>query len=391
MIRGRIPFAGFLRAGATFTIVAYHVWLTDIILKPREAGGLISLAMFGSFAVACFFVLSGFLLGRPFLAALRDGTSLPSFAAFARDRVLRIYPLYAFAVGLATLLAPWIPQADTPPQAFDVVTHLLLIHSFFASTALTIDPPLWTMPTDAQFYIALPFIALVILALGGKTPAARVHRAVAFLALGVLASVAWRVGHIGEAEHAFADFAYRITLFNQLPGMFIAFGGGMLAALLWIVSGNRFLRRHGILAALVAVPVLLVALNQLPPGAIATVIVNDILDAVAATLVLIAGCAAPASWFASPAIVWAERLSYGVYVFHFGVLKVMVPFTSSLSAWPFIILTSVVVYAVALLVSLATYTFVEAPFLRLKIRLQASEKSVSMLSSHSPDVTRKLS
>lgn len=377
MMRGRIPFAGFLRVGATFTIVAYHVWLADISLMPSEAGGLISLAMFGSFAVACFFVLSGFLLGRPFLAALRDGTSLPSFTAFARDRVLRIYPLYAFAVVLATFLAPWIPQGDTPPQAFDVVTHLLLIHGFFASTALTINPSLWTMPTDAQFYVALPFIALVILALGGKTPAARLHRSVAVLVLGVLASVAWRFGHIGEAGHAATDFAYRITLFSQLPGMFVAFGGGMLAALLWIVSGNRFLRRHGILAGLVAVPVLLVALNQLPPGGIATILLNDIFDAVAATLVLIAGCAAPASWFASPAIVWAERLSYGVYVFHFAVLKVIVPFTSSLSAWPFIILTSVAVYSVSLLVSLVTYTLVEAPFLRLKTRFPKSGPTAS--------------
>lgn len=374
----RIPFAGFLRAFATFTIVAYHVWLTDIGLKPNEAGGLISLAMCGSLAVACFFALSGFLLGRPFLAAIRAGTALPSLRAFARDRVLRIYPLYAFGIVVATLLAPWVPQGDAPPGVFDVVTHLALVQTFFVPTALSIDPPLWTMPTDAQFYLALPALAIAMAALGGATPAIRTRRAAFLIAWGIVAAIAWRFAHADLAERAYADFAYRITVFGQLPGMFAAFGGGMLAALLWIVNGNRFTRRQGIVALLAALPLLLLALDQLPRGAEATVLLNDLFDAAAATLVLIAGCAMPASLWAWPAVRWAERLSYGVYVFHFGILKVVTPLTAPLSAWPFYLLTTALVYAAALAVALAAYALVERPFLQLKARLRAPRETARL-------------
>ena len=61
-----------------------------------------NIAVFGVLAVAgkplwlgvtCFFVLSGFLLYRPFADAILSGTALPSIRRYFRHRIFRMTPL----------------------------------------------------------------------------------------------------------------------------------------------------------------------------------------------------------------------------------------------------------------------------------------------------------
>ncbi|MEA2495606.1 MAG: hypothetical protein QOJ29_3517, partial [Thermoleophilaceae bacterium] len=69
--------------------------------------------MFGSYGhftarldvgVTVFFVISGFLLYRPFVAARIEGRRAPRVRDYARRRVLRIFPAYWLAL---TVLAIW--------------------------------------------------------------------------------------------------------------------------------------------------------------------------------------------------------------------------------------------------------------------------------------------
>ena len=370
MRRERSAFAGFFRAFATFAIVAYHVWLLDINLKPAEATHIVSLAMWGQFAVACFFTLSGFLLGRPFLRAIAEGRALPSWRRFARDRFLRIYPLYAVATLLCAALAPLVQQAQHPPTAADIVAHLALVQSWFRATALGIAPPYWTMSTDAGFYIVLPFVAYGLLRLGGATRGARLRNVAIGLTALVALALALRIARTGDARLAVGDFAFDVVAFGNVPTMFVAFGGGMLAALVWIACDDALRRRLGALSACIAIVPLVAALDQLPRDPAATIVYNAPLAALAASLLLFAGLATPQRWWDRPAIRWAERLSYAVYLFHFGVLKTIDRVALPLSAGWYFVVTLALGYAVALLVALPAYLFIERPFLRWKQRLR---------------------
>jgi peptidoglycan/LPS O-acetylase OafA/YrhL len=369
-VRERTAFAGFFRAFATFAIVAYHVWLLDINYKPAEAPGLVSLAMWGQFAVACFFTLSGFLLGRPFLRAILERRPLPSWRGFARDRFLRIYPLYAFATLLSTALAGVVRQTPAPPSVLDVASHLALVQSWFHAYALGVSPPYWTMSTDAQFYVVLPLIAFALSKLGGTTDLARTRN----LGLGLFTlcvlSFALRLARSGDAATATHDYAFFVVAFGNVPAMFVAFGGGMIAAFVWIVTGEKKRRRLAAALAVAALPPLVLALDQQPRTEVATIVFNPVLDAIAATFLLFAGLSSPARWWNHTWIAWAERLSYGVYLFHFGVLKMVDRVALPLGAWPYFGLTLLIGYVLSLAIALPAYVVIERPFLRWKARLR---------------------
>src|SRR3954469_6463718 len=87
----RFPLLDPLRAVAALAIVVTHT---------AELGGFNTTHALGAWTVrldcgvAGFFVLSGSLLPRPFVAAGRDGRGAPRVARYARRRALRILPGY---------------------------------------------------------------------------------------------------------------------------------------------------------------------------------------------------------------------------------------------------------------------------------------------------------
>lgn len=100
-------FDGF-RALAAGTIVAFHVaFVSGIGLRHRVLGLFLARLDVG---VPLFFVISGFLLYRPFVAAHLEGLAHPGARSFLARRLLRIVPAYwvvlavvAFGLGLKHL------------------------------------------------------------------------------------------------------------------------------------------------------------------------------------------------------------------------------------------------------------------------------------------------
>src|SRR4029453_12866775 len=114
--------------------------------------------------VTLFFVLSGFLISTPFLAATR-GRARVRLGSYVRRRVLRIYPLYVVAVLVATAL--------TAKHAYEALPHLVFLTPF-ASLA----PPLgihsgvwWSLSTEAQFYALVPLVAWLAAPVGARPTA----------------------------------------------------------------------------------------------------------------------------------------------------------------------------------------------------------------------------
>src|SRR3954453_21367271 len=104
---GRLSSLDGLRGLAALTVFLFHGWLYTM---PRpDASDRSSLGDYAAhelrLGLVAFFVLSGFLLSRPWFAAALDGRPAPDVLRYARSRIARIAPAYyAALIGSIALL-----------------------------------------------------------------------------------------------------------------------------------------------------------------------------------------------------------------------------------------------------------------------------------------------
>ena len=104
--------------------------------------------------VAIFFVLSGFLLGRPFLVAMSDGRSAPKSGRYLWKRFLRIMPLYVVTVVLALAVLPDNRGAD-----WLVWLRTVTLTQIYPGGELVAGiTHMWSLCVEVAFYLALPLL-----------------------------------------------------------------------------------------------------------------------------------------------------------------------------------------------------------------------------------------
>ena len=123
-----------------------------------------------------FFALSGFLLVRPFAAAILAGDRLPSIGGYAeRNRFLRIYPAYlaifvvvsfvagaAYTTGSGELAGHASIGYLTNPAAIGL--NLLLIQTYLPGFLFTGVGTAWSLTAEIAFYVVLPVLAIAAVA-----------------------------------------------------------------------------------------------------------------------------------------------------------------------------------------------------------------------------------
>lgn len=142
---------------------------------------LTSLKWFGGAGVDLFFCLSAFLLTR-LLVLERATTGWISFKRFFIRRVLRIWPLYYLMLLIGFFVLPFFvpgfgPMAGTPKYELLLQRFLLPHVAFYANfidSALHYPPSvalslLWTISAEEQFYLLLPFVIALLPVRPGKT------------------------------------------------------------------------------------------------------------------------------------------------------------------------------------------------------------------------------
>jgi len=140
------------RAIAAFMVLTTHVaFNTGEILTP-VIGPLLGRMDLG---VTLFFLLSGFLLYRPWALSAMADTRGPALGTYALRRAVRILPAYWVMVAFVLLLLPEIQPVRW--QAWPV--HLGLLHIYIPGFTIEGLTQTWSLATEVAFYAALPLLA----------------------------------------------------------------------------------------------------------------------------------------------------------------------------------------------------------------------------------------
>ena len=146
-----------LRAVAAIAVVFHHTaYATGATFRDwRGTGDFLARMDVG---VAIFFLISGFLLYRPFAAAALGGHPRPSTGSYFRRRFLRIFPAYwAALIGIAVFIG-FFPGQDLD-GIWSWISHLFLVQVFQPDQFYRGITQAWTLHTELSFYLFLPAYA----------------------------------------------------------------------------------------------------------------------------------------------------------------------------------------------------------------------------------------
>lgn len=228
MTDNRLNGADFMRAAACLTVLFHHLaqrmsWNDH--LGPVE--GFRVFTQVGTFGVAIFFVLSGYLLARPFWQALDRGQPMPAIETYALRRAARILPGYWLA-----LLVTFAFSITVFGVNFDSQLLLRLAAGFFLLSdwhwvtlfPVEVNGPLWSISFEVTSYLLLPLGFLLLFAFGRR------------LAAGWTGRLAW-LGVIGLALAAHLLFVRYFPMDSYRRGWDYGLLGG---AKLWMPRYNPF-------------------------------------------------------------------------------------------------------------------------------------------------------
>jgi peptidoglycan/LPS O-acetylase OafA/YrhL len=322
---GSYPALTGLRAIAALAVVATHAayWTgryadhgTGLVWARLEIG------------VAIFFALSGFLLFRPWVAALAAGGAAPSTRGYLVKRALRVLPAYWVTVVLAYVLVP--STVGTGGEAF--VRSLTLTQVYGADLQHLGLTQMWSLTAEVAFYLLLPLLALMLCRglAGGRWRPARLYAGCLLLAAAgvgwlVLTRTAWEVDASAiwwlpnylawfAGGMALAVAAVRHELGTEPPGRFALAVEASPGSVLVVAAG---------LFVVAATPVAGAATTM--PWPVWDSVLKSLLYAAAsvlllAPLVLGTGTRATA-WLVSGPMQLLGRISYPIFLLHLIVIE----------------------------------------------------------------------
>jgi peptidoglycan/LPS O-acetylase OafA/YrhL len=150
-----------VRALAWLLIFSFHM-NTVGLWGGGDNPFLLAFFSIGNSGVTLFFVLSGFLLFRPYAQAMLFGKDWPQAKIYYIRRILRIFPGYFFSLFILVMFTQ--PEFIQPQNLSQLVPFLTFTMGFYNSAGL-INGPYWTLAVEFQYYLILPLIALGIASL----------------------------------------------------------------------------------------------------------------------------------------------------------------------------------------------------------------------------------
>lgn len=381
-----VYFPGFngVRFIAASSVVFHHIeqfktifGYTDTFTRTNEYPVVYQAGRLG---VALFFVLSGFLITYLLLAEKQSAGRI-NIGNFYVRRVLRIWPLYFFIIGLSFFVFPHIPALYIPGVSAYTYDHfwpkLALFGLVMPNIAVSLyhEMPLcshtWSIGVEEQFYLMWPWL------IGSLRPR-RTITVLATVALVLAGGFFWlRYGpgsttpEAGTTMLLVSDFLahFRIgTMAIGGIGAYLVFTNHPILRFLyqkpvqWVV--------YGVLATLLAMGVRIPGLNY--EG-----------YAVFFVFLLMNLAANPNSIInlENRLCNFMGKISYGLYMYHplaivtcLYVIRRFLPYSTGFSV--LLYLTS---YALTTLLAWLSYEYFEKQFLKLKDRFAPGDKAVGQV------------
>jgi peptidoglycan/LPS O-acetylase OafA/YrhL len=352
-----------LRGLAVLCVLLAHAGRTTGALNP-DPGFLTYFAGDGhvfrgmQLCIYMFFVLSGYLIARPFTYALIEGRKLPSINRYARSRLLRIVPAFWLFFTLTLII-----DGARGSSLREILAAYGFAQTYDFSLAANLLRQAWTLDVEMGFYVTLPLGALLYARLLPRL-STRVSRTAWLLAgVGVMAvaSMALRIVWDNPAfESTFPEFLVAFT-----PGIALAViephvvprvlgskrarrVASVVFALGFVVFFARFIPRE-------AVPWELTAWG-VPMGG------------------LMVGGALLREWTGAPGFgafthrvsAWFGERSYGIYLVHLLVLRHITSVIEEFAnPWIGFMVVFVLLVALSSLAAAISWRFLEVPAMKL--------------------------
>ena len=354
MRRERYPLIDGLRAVAAIGVLLTHSSISAGLVTAEATGFRYAQRL--EVGVTIFFVISGFVLYRPFLLARVDTQR------YAWRRAMRILPAYWIALTVAGILF-----------GHDIFQRPLAYYGFaqiYSQDTLTGGLiQAWTLDVEVTFYVFLPLWAWLLSRASLRQQA---------YALGALAaaSLAWKVAFVWSGS---ARQVVDTPWLHSLPAYLDTFALGMGLAILSL-SPPR-VKRPVLLWGVAAVAFWLVSVkigigyHLFEPYTRWQYMGKHVLFAVVGgSLVAAAVLATPGRGVVGRVLgnrlaLWLGLISYGIYLWHVTVLQVLedLGFQRSLHWHPFLVVTAVTLVATSA-VAAASWYLAERPLLSLTPR-----------------------
>jgi peptidoglycan/LPS O-acetylase OafA/YrhL len=369
----RFPLLDGMRAIAALCVVAVH-WSGFAAVTSGLPGRLLA---HGNIGVTIFFLISAFLLYRPFIAHRGGGPAAPGVGVYAKRRFLRIYPAY-WLILTVLLVVPGLPGiGGVALWPMYTLTQTIPIYHGPSCSGLLFGCSLahtWSLGAELSFYLALPVYALVVqrltrrLSLRGWVAVqaallvvlSAISVVIQFVVLypapqwigwTVTGNVFWFALGMGLAV---ASVASTGTPLGQRLGDWVSAHAGLLwaaaiaiyvALSLWLpatafVNGaGQLLAVHlafGVVALLLLAPMIFTGTRRRLPQRLA----------------------------GAPVMAWLGLISYGIFLWHYPVLEKIGIVHGRTAALELLLVT----VAISVACAAASYYLVERPLMKFKYR-----------------------
>jgi peptidoglycan/LPS O-acetylase OafA/YrhL len=385
---GRLAGIEGLRAVAALSILFYHCWLFSsashagwnigpltVFVPPLQSG------------VTLFFVLSGFLLYRPIAGRVLHALPRAGTGRYLWRRTLRILPAYWCVLLVSALVlesaiigrAPHGFLIGTRPEWDVLAKDMLLVGNYAPSTLWTGVLPAWSLSVEVVFYLLLPMLAVLAHAVAGRRGSALARAVATFVPVVLLfaVSVAGKLlamfAEPGGARSQASDWHTVIDRSFVTHADLFAFG--MLIAILcvyWESGGTRLVSFvsggvNGRILLYAGVPFTVLGYYLLS-GYVYDSGVGFFLSLLVARMIVHGQLRRRGGFLEHPITVKLGLISYSIFLWNYPVLTFLKAHGALVAPAGAVAVAGNTMLAVpiVLLLSLATYRLVEAPFLRLK-------------------------
>lgn len=331
---GETSFITGLRAWAVMGVVLIHSGGAG--LRNWEIGN--NLVNFGAYGVYVFFVISGFSVSAAFEKSR-------SFSHYMSDRIWRIAPLYNFwilmSIWLGTTAIEWQNTFDVSISPYNVLMHISFLSFLDYRIANSIIGVEWTLPLEVFWYFLVPLMLFWTRSVVSR------GKAIRLISLGLVAlliySLSVVVGRSLEIENL--DLALS---WSPIPYVFCYALGVIAFRLRSQIQSSVAFANGALMASAVIVLFGLLQPNIFMGGVFTTSILT--------AAIIVFGTNKSGVFrviFGTPPVQFIGVVSFGIYLSHFPVLRLIERIDSADALSPIFVFTLTTIFSI--LVSALTY------------------------------------